>query len=379
MGAFFTNVQLRTSGLDKSNLTDDAINYINQLNNEAGFVKVDNKDEADKTVILSPSDDLAWISIYDEETEDQSFGKLNKLASGLSKRFKTTALSILVNDSDSIYVGINVNGTLKDTISNLSKKIDFTKNKPAAWSEILVTDYSFDDVKSAWQNKSVFVEDFLTEFAKFIDLDTSKLLTGYEYLNEERPNEGIKLNFAQKNKKKADELGLTKFSMIAGAGLVDVKAGEKQVTEWIMTNQGTFSNGLEIVITGECIEQDLLIPEILKASYIKYKSDNQTEFAAPFIETVATTGEKLFYARIEEIYIPKGFQPTYPMTPKEAKRYGKIWYDPAIKFNISFIGGKDGIGDFEIFFSPLVNRQEGSYCASLMKGRQEDWMKKNAL
>jgi len=132
MGAFFTNVQLRTSGLDKSRLIDEAINYINQLNNEAGFVKVDTEDEADKTVIVSPSDDLEWISIYDEETEDQSSRKLNKLASGLSKQFKTNVLSILVNDSDLIYVGITVNGTLKDSISNFSKKIDFNKNKPAA-------------------------------------------------------------------------------------------------------------------------------------------------------------------------------------------------------------------------------------------------------
>jgi hypothetical protein len=379
MGAFFTNIQLRTLGLDKSKLTDKIVDYITKFNSEAGFIKVDNEDEADKTVIVSPSDDLAWISIYDEETEDQGSKKLNKLASGLSKQFKTTALAILVNDSDSIYVGINKNGTLKDSISNLSKKIDFNKTKPTVWSDILGNNYSFDDIKSAWQNKSLFVENFLTQFAKFINLDISKLLTGYEYLNEERPNEGIKLNFAQNDKKKAAELGLTKFSMIAGAGLVDVKSGEKQDTEWIMTNQGTFSNGLDIVITGECIEQGLLIPEITKVSYIKYKGDKQNEFTAPFIETVATTGEKIFYARIEEIYIPKGFQPTYPMTPKEGKRYGKIWYDPAIKFNISFIGGNDGIGDFTIFFCPLANRQDGSYCASLMKGRQEDWMKKNAL
>lgn len=379
MGAFFTNVQLRISALDKSNLTDRIINHIDHLNTEAGFTKVDNEEEADKSVIVSLSDDLSWISIYDEETEDQGSKKLNKLASGLSKHFKTTALSILVNDSDSIYVGINENGILKDSISNLSKKIDFNKNKPTAWSDILINNYSFDDIKSAWQNKSVFVENFLTQFSKLIGLDTSRLLTGYEYLNEERPTSGIKLNFAQKDKKKAAELGLTKFSMIAGAALVDVKVGEKQSTEWVMTNQGTFSNGLDIIISGKCIEQGLLIPEIVKASYIKYKSEKQNEFAVPFIETVATTGEKLFYARIEEMYIPKGFQPTYPMTPKEGKRYGKIWYDPAIKFNVSFIGGKDGIGDFAIFFCPLVNRQEGSYGASLMKGTQEDWRKKNRL
>ena len=350
MGAFFTNVQLRTLGLEKSNLIDEVINYINHLNDVAGFAKVDNENEADKTVLVSSSDDLAWVSIYDEETEDQNSKKLNKLASGLSKQFKTTALSILVNDSDSMYVGIIVNGTLKDSISNLSKEIDFNKSKPKVWSGILVNNYSFDDIKNAWKGKSVFVEDFLTQFVKFINIDTSKLLTGYEYLNDEKTDAGIRLYFAQKDKKKVAELGLTKFSMIAGAGLIDVTGEERQDSEWIMTNQGTSSTGLYIVITGDCIEQGLLIPEIVKASYVKYKSDKQIEFVASFIETVATTGEKLFYARIEEVFIPEGVQPTYPMTPKEAKRYGKAQYDPAIKFNISFAAGKDGTADFDIDF-----------------------------
>ena len=378
MGAFFTNVQLRTSELDKSNLTDRIVDCINQLNAEAGFIKVDNEDEADKSVIVSVSEDSAWVSIYDEETEDQSSRKLNKLASNLSKEFKTIALSILVNDSDSVYIGISVNGALKDSISNRSKKIDFSKNKPLVWSDILIDNYSFDDVKNAWQNKSVFVEDFLTQFGKFINLDTSKLLTGYEYLSEEKLTKEIKLNFTQRDKKKAAELGLTKFNMVAGAGLVDVKKGEKQTREWIITNEGDSSLGLDIIVAGECIEKDLLIPDLANVSLFKPQSDKQNEFSASFIETSSTTGERIFYARIEDIEIPKGFQPTYPMTPKESKRYGEIRYYRSLRFNISFIGGKEGTGEFTIFFCPLVNRQEGTYSSISMKGQLEDWMKKNA-
>jgi hypothetical protein len=379
MGAFFTNIQVSTSSFEKTGITEKIIEYIVHFNAEAGFIRVDGEEEADKTVIVSLPNDSNWLSIYDEEMEDQGSKKLNRLSSGISKQFKTTALSVLVNDSDSMYVGLNINGTLKDSLSNLSKKIDFDKSKPDFWKDILLNNYSFEDIKIAWQKKIVFVEDFLTEFAKFIDLDASRLLTGYEYLSEEKPNEGIKLNFIHKDKKKTADLGLTKFSMIAGSGLVDVKKGEKQDTEWIMTNQGTFSNGLDLIVAGECIEKELLIPEIAKLSYMKYKSEHQNEFFAPFIETVSTTGEKIFYARIEDIYIPKGFKPAEPMSPKESKRYGKIWYDPAIRFNISFIGGEDGNGDFEIFFSPLVNRQEGSYCASLMKDSLENWMSKDSL
>lgn len=305
MGAFFTNIQLRTSRFDKSEITGKVIEYITRFNTEAGFTKVDNEEEADKTVIVSLPNDSDWLSIYDEETEDQSSRKLNKLSAGLSRELKTTVLSVLVNDSDSMYIGLNINGILKDSISNLSKEIDFNKNKPNFWTEILVDDFSFDDIKMAWQNKTLFVEEFLTQFAKFTNLDTSKLLTGYEYINEEKPNEGIKLNFAQKDKNKTADLGLTKFSLFAGAGLIDVKEGKKQSLEWIMTNQGTFSNGLDVVITGECIEQGLLIPENVQTNYVKSQLDKQNEFTSTFVETVATTGEKIFYARIEDIYIPR--------------------------------------------------------------------------
>ena len=379
MGAFFTNIQLRTSEVDRSNVIDKVLDYVIKLNNEAGFTITHNEDDADKSIIISPSEDLTWISIYDEDTEDQNSKKLNKIASSLSKEFKTIALSVLVNDSDKVYVGITNNGTLKDTISNRSKKIDFSKSKPLVWSDILVENYSFEDVKSAWQSKSVFVEDFLTQFAKLINLDSSKLLTGYEYLNNESLTKEIKLNFVQKDKKKPSELGLTKFSMVARSGLLNAKKGEKKFIEWIITNEGVSSNGLDIIVAGECIENGLIIPELANLSLFVPQADKQNEFTASFIETSSTTGEKLFYARVEDIVIPKGYKPTYPMTPKESKRYGDIRYHRSIRFNISFIAGKEGVGEFTIFFCPLTNRQEGSYSSTVFKGQLDDWMKKNAL
>lgn len=374
MGAFFTNIQLRTSDIDKSDITDKVVEYIIKLNEEAGFTKIDDEEQADKSVIISPSDDLTWISIYDEDTEDQNLKKLNKVASSLSKEFKTNALSVLVNDSDTIYVGLINNGTLKDTVSNRSKKPDFSKSKPPVWSDILANNYSFDDIKRAWQNKSVFVEDFLGQFAKLIDIDSSHLLTGYEYTNEGNLTKEIKLNFVQKDKIPT-ELGLTKFRMLAGVGIIDVKSGEKQTSEWIVTNQGNASKGFDIIVAGECITNELLIPESVTVSLFRYKNERNTHF----LETLSTTGERIFYAKIEDFEIPKGYQPKYPMTPKESKRYGMIQYECGIKFNITFIGDKKGTGGLTIFFSPLVNRQEGGDYMTSMKGTLEDWRKKNAL
>jgi hypothetical protein len=373
MGAFFTNIQLKTSDIDKSDITDRVVESIVKLNAETGFTKCDDEDQADKSVIISPSDDLTWISIYDEDTEDQNLKKLNKIASRLSKEFKTIALSVLVNDSDTVYVGLTNNGTLKDTVSSRSKRIDCSKSKSLVWSEILVNN-SFEDIKSALQHKSVFVEDFLSQFARFINLDSSKLLTGYNYLNDEKPAQELKLHFVQKDRK-AEELGLTKFGMLAGVGIVDIKSGEKQTCEWIVTNQGNASTGLDIIIAGECIIKDLLIPELVKVSLFR----NENSHSAQFIETVSTEGEKIFYAKLEDYNIPKGYNPNHPLTPKESKRYGMIQYERGLNFNIIFVGGKEGIGEFTVYFSPLVNRQEGGDYSTSMKCTLEDWTKKNAL
>jgi hypothetical protein len=209
------------------------------------------------------------------------------------------------------------------------------------------------------------VEDFLAQFAKLINLETSKLLTGYGYLDEQKANSEIRIHFAQKDKKKPAELGLTKFSMMAQSGLDYVKRGEQLVREWIVTNEGDSSNGLDIIIAGECIDNNLLIPDLAKVKFLRPQADMQNEFSASFIETTSTTGEKIFYARIEGITIPKGYQPTFPLTPKESKQYYQNRYACAVKINIILIGSKEGAGEYTIFFCPLANRQEGSFSRTL--------------
>lgn len=193
-------------------------------------------------------------------------------------------------------------------------------------------------------------------------------MTGYEYLNEENLTGRIKLNFSSINKKRPAELGLTKFFMVSGSGLVYGKRGEKQISEWIITNEGDTSKGLEIIIAGYCIEKGLIIPDFAKLSLVVPQADKQNEFSASFIETTSTTGKKYFYARIEDIEIPKGYKPTFPMTPKEGKRYVLIRYERSIRFNISFFVGSDDIGEFSVFFCPLVNRDEGYYSSRVFKG-----------
>jgi len=119
----------------------------------------------------------------------------------------------------------------------------------------------------------------------------------------------------------------------------------------------------------------LLKPEIIQANYFRKQLEKQNEYKATFVKTVSTKGEKIYYAIIADIYIPKGYKPNFPLSPKEKKRFWKISYDCAIQYNISFIGGNEESGELEIFFAPLEYLQEDSYYSRLKKGTREEWLK----
>lgn len=360
MGAFFTNIQLRTIDLGQTELQEKVITFLIEYFFNQGFVWVDREEDVDKTVIVSQSGDFPWLAIYDEEFEGQSLRKQNSLSSELSKKFATNVLSVLVNDSDSLYVRLYEKGRIRDTLSNISKKTDFTENKPEVWSNLLTNKFTFKDIQNAWQNRSLFVENFLSEFAQYINIDSSKIMTGYEYLHQENPAEGIKLHFAQKVRKSVPDLGPTRFFMFARPSQIYIKCGENCTKGWMLFNLGASSKGIEILIGGVGTEQDILIPRTVRVRYFENTGIGKTEVEATFKETVSTTGEKIFYVRLEDIYVPPGIEPVPQLTPKEAKRQSKILDESLMRFDISFIGNKVGSGDVEIYFSPLLNRQAGT-------------------
>ncbi len=366
MGAFFTNIQLKSLTSDRTIDINEVVELLVKQNIENGYIKVENEDKSDKSIIVQKSDDSSWISIYDQELEDQDLGKLNKVSTSLSKQLNTTTLSVLVHDSHLMFVGLNVKGSLKDSLSNLSSEIDFTKNKPTAWTGLLNAKNTFEDIKVAWATRNHFVEDFLFEFATLIQIGAPQLLTSYEYLTEEGSNEGIKLNFAKKDKN-PQKLGLTKLDYMGGGSRVQMKLGAKCTQEFLLTNHGTSSAGLDIIVSGASIENEILVPLNVKIEYLKVKDSRPNEFTSTFIETIASSGEKTYYARFDDFQIPNGL--LRPKNNKEFEQYTKTAHQSTIKCSIEFIGNKLGDDNLLIFFSPLVNREEGSSCCNFYNGQ----------
>lgn len=361
MGAFYTNIQLKKTCEGKTVDIDSIINFITQIHSEEGYFRVDKEEDADKSIIIQQTNNSNWISIYDEELEIQNTKKLNKIASNLSKQFETTALSLLVHDSDLMYLGLSKNGKLKDSLSNLSKEIDFKKNKPSEWLNILSDKKTFEDIKLGWSKKNLFVEEFLFEFSNLAGIEYSKLTIGYDYLCEVESIEGIRLNFAKKGKI-IKPLGETKIALMGTEIMNQVRIGEKFICNIFLTNYGDVSKGLDIIIAGEAIENGIIIPNKAIVNYFPILDETQGEFNENFTETISTTGQKIYYIRLENFNFKKGYEPNYPMSNKEYKQYNKKRIESAFKCHIEFMVVKGGNEQILFYFSPLANRKLGSCC-----------------
>jgi hypothetical protein len=363
MGSFFTNIQVKTTG-DVSRFTNKIAESIIAIHADREMVQVDSEENADKTIVVLPGND--WVAVYDEEFEDQDLQKLERLSLALSHQLKTASISVLVHDSDWINLGLSMNGLLEETISNIDGDIDFTKNKPAAWKNVFAGNYDLNNIIQAWQKKQVIVDSFLNEFAGFIGADSSTLSTCFRYLMQEGfPGDSIQLHFVHKDRKEDAPVGPTKLILFAHPGSISAQAGEAASTIWMTMNQGAASLGLDIMMVGSSVEQGSLVPVQVLVNIINEEDGSEDEMLVPFIETVATSGEKMYYVRLEDLPIAEGFDPSLPISPKQALKFSGDSLHRIIKFEIQFEGRMAGNAELVVFFAPLANRQEGSCFAEL--------------
>lgn len=360
MGAFFTNIQVKAIDNDLTLTEKHLIEQIKAIHTQNGYELVDNEDKADKTTIIVSIDNSPWVSIYDEETESQKIEMLDKLAEELSKELETIVLSLLVNDSDYIYIGLSKNGKHLDYISNLDDFTNLTKKKPKVWNEIIPGN-TFEDIQTAWDNKTVFVESFLAAFGELANIDQRHISMGYNYWLQENPNAGIKLHFAKKKQElQKQELEQVKLNMLAREGELNFSNNNSNRIKWTIRNSGEASTGLEIMITGNCIENQSIKPISVIVKPLEQNGDSK-EYKIGFIETATTSGEKLFYLRIEDLPIPKGIQPIKSSNLTKMQNYYKALYDSAINIEIVFSGLKECEDELKLFICPLENKQNGCY------------------
>lgn len=359
MGAFFTNIQIKTDLPNKGNLVEEIIFCLQQYNSTLDFEQVENQEEADKSVLVVAKPDLNWVSVYDEDTESQNLKDLKQLAKFLSSSLKTSTLSILVHDSDSISLCLFTNGKIADSISNIRKKANFNKNKPEAWSVVLQPPHDFEDIKKAWFNNPIFAEEFLQAFAQLARMNLEHLIAGFEDIQEFHKNDGIALHFRQKNKPIKPTLPPTTFQFSQYHSVLSLKKGQSIKMDFQFRNRGNSSKGMEIIIAGECADKDILVAKKTEIFYIEKPDNRRNSFQATFTKSKNWKGESFYIATIDEIVIPKGYNPQFPMKPKESK-----WFDEndvyfTLFLSIVFESNSNDPGRVDLFICPLENRDLG--------------------
>lgn len=363
MGAFFNNIQVKSTDGDTNALREQIIKTITLLHIQNDYELIEKEDNADKSVIVAFSNETPWIAVYDEETI-MNLDVLNNLGLKLSKEQETIALTVLVGDSDYVSLGYNKNGKLEDSISNFSDLVSLETSKPEIWADLTYRK-SFEDIESAWNNKTVFIESFLEEFGKLLNISSNHLLAGYYDINEDISSFGTILHFAKKKKEEQntnDEP--VNLNMLTREGFTDFKINSTTKIKWMITNFGESSIGLDIMFAGDAVEHLCVKPLTAKISHHK-QDENRKEYLCEFTETIATTGERLFHINIEDFYIPKGARPIPSIKIKKWQDDTAILYDAAINMDIEFLPLKACKTELKLFVVPLTNRQGGSHYESL--------------
>ncbi len=369
MGAFFNNIQVKSTDEDTNALRDRIIKTITLLHIQNNYELIENEDDADKSVIVAFANETSWIAIYDEETI-MNFDVLNNLGLELSKEQETIALTVLVSDSDYVSLGYNKSGKLEGNFSNLNDLVSLETSKPEIWAD-LTCRKSFGDIESAWNNKTVFIESFLEEFGKLLNISSNRLLAGYYDINEDISSFGTIFHFAKKkDKEQSTNAEPVNLNMLAREGFTDFKINSTMKIKWMITNFGESSIGMDIMFAGDAVEHLCVKPLTAKISHYK-QDENRKEYLCEFTETTATTGERLFHINIEDFYIPKGARPVPAIKIKKWQDDVDILYNAAINMEIEFLALKACKTELRLFVVPLTNRQGGSYSESLELTIQE--------
>lgn len=193
MGMFCTNVQLRR-GPDTS--LEMIAKVLDAFVAERGMVRGDPDANAyDRTIVVRAGEG-DWISIYDEDTEDQRVTNLYELAAVLSRLTHSTAVSILVHDSSVVLLGLFVEGEMVDEYNSDPRHMDgslppemaATEEQVAAaagqaarWKHILVPGATPEQLERVWREDTWMAERQLARVAELLGCSMDRVCVGLNY------------------------------------------------------------------------------------------------------------------------------------------------------------------------------------------------------
>jgi hypothetical protein len=189
MGSFLTNVQVHTGGAELEGVREAIVRALEELVPKEGYRVCSAGETADREITIASASKAPWIAVYDQASEDQG-GSHEELARALSKVLTTSAVSVLVHDSDVLDMKLFRNGRALDDYCNWPGYFEGGDREPQgderAWQPVLRSGAGPADLKEAWMAGSAGAEETLQEIAHVLAMDGDLVSVGFNYLDDIR-------------------------------------------------------------------------------------------------------------------------------------------------------------------------------------------------
>jgi hypothetical protein len=174
MGAFFTNYHVRSDSLAT---VRDAVAELIQTR-----------------AFVSPPKN-GWVTIYDEDSDNQDEATLSRIGAGLSKSLKTATLAVLVHSDIAAY-WLYQNGKLLDEFNSAPDYFEATdeatrqrlRGDPDALLPLCIAGTARAQVDSILHDPDgspIMAEQIFTELAPVLGIDPARMSLGFTYFEEE--------------------------------------------------------------------------------------------------------------------------------------------------------------------------------------------------
>lgn len=190
MGSSFVNVQVHAAGRDPRAALDGVVDCLVSVLREDGFVRPDAGQSSDRTVLVAAGS--SGIGVYDEICDKPREEVAARLASELSRRLETHAVTILVHDSDVLVLELFGSGELLDRFNSnpglfgeaSTSERTALRGKPARWNPVLLPGVRSASLGAVWRKRKLLADDTLREIAQLLGIEQDRALLGFRYLEE---------------------------------------------------------------------------------------------------------------------------------------------------------------------------------------------------
>lgn len=322
MGSFFTNVQVHTGEAPAQEARAAAVEAVRGWVARTGYEEMaeEDADVADRLVLVAPADQTPWIAVYDEATEDQDTRLLDSLAEALSAGGRA-AVSVLVHDSDVLQLRLCQDGRLADVFNSRPDYFDELSDEerarvagqPERWRPVLADGATPDDLRLAWMQPAVRVEEVLSQVARLLGMDPRRCAIGSHGLRRgEGDTDGFsRLAFRSTaiphplERLRSDGPprlravgGQQRRTVPVGAPFRDLAATAQSV--------GGPSRGLYVAVWGEAVVDGLVWPTTIHLVR-RDERGRVAEDRVALLSPSTADGTAYWHVTLEDFEIPRGF------------------------------------------------------------------------